>query len=267
MTGHTYPLQKMFLGAFPDVQGFLEEYIKYNPILEDYERKAISDEQYEKIKARFMELAEKRIREFVNIEPKKTDAVIFVVKQKETMFDSKEDEYLHSFLCKKEDIKEKGYLDFSLWNDEKPRIEHYAYDFSPIEEIMGCDVYLEDDNNIIFALFEIFRELTFNGLTEESSEARKEEILESIKEAEEDIKAGRTYTMEEVFEKLDAEILEGASEEEREQILKDRAERKKNEPRNNRYSSVVMMYNHNVCIQAIRAYYLENFKAGIFTLE
>lgn len=243
---------------------FLSIYIEYHPILEDYEREAISDENYKEIESRFMELAGKRIREFAKIRPKKMNEIIFVVEQKETRFDSNET-YMHSFLCKIDDIKEKGHLDFSLWDDEKPRIEHYAYDFSPLDEVMGCEVYFKSED-ITEVLCEIFRELTFNGLTEESSEARKIEIMNDLKEAEEDIKAGRTYTMEEVFERLDAEILENASEEEKEQILKDRAERKKNKPRDDRYSSIVMYYNHNACIQAVREWYLENFKNGNITI-
>ncbi len=243
---------------------FLKIYIDFHPILESYEREAISDEEYQKIEKKFFELAEKRIKEFAEVQPKKMDEVIFVVEQKDTSFDSN-DTYMHSFLCKVSDMKEKAYLDFSLWNDEKPRIEHYAYDFSPIDEVMGCEVYCDSDK-VTEALCEIFYELTFNGLTEESSKARKEQILNDLKEVEKDIAEGRTYTAEEVFEKLDAEILEGASDEEREKILKDREERKRNKPRDERYSRMIMYHNHNICIEAIRSWYLENFKKGNITI-
>lgn len=261
-----YLLSNMFksIATEEELSVFLDIYIDFHPILDYYEREAISDEKYLKIVEKFKELAGKRIKEFSEIKPKKSDDILFVVEQKETDFDSNET-YMHSFLCKISDIKEKAYLDFSLWDDKKPRIEHYAYDFSPIEEVMGCEVYCDSDKKTE-ALCEIFHELTFNGLTEESSQARKEEILNNLREAEKDIAEGRTYTMEEVFDKLDAEILENASEEEKKQILKDREERKRNKPRDERYSSIVMYYNHNKCIEAVRSWYLENLKNGNITL-
>lgn len=238
---------------------FLNIYMEYHPILEDYEKEAISEEDYEKVVLKFKELASKRIKEFAMIEPKKVDEVIFIVEQKESSFYSKET-YMHSFLCNISDIKEKAYLDFALWNEDKPRIEHYCYDFSPLDEIMGCEVVFNGCRTE--AICEIFHELIFNGLTEESSQARKEEIINSLKEAEKDIKEGRTYTMEEVFEKLEAQILEGATEEEKEKILKAREEKERNRFRDDVYNRAIMYQNHNACIDIIRSWYLENIQNG-----
>ena len=151
-------------------------------------------------------------------------------------------------------------MDFCIWNDERPRIEHYAYDFSPLDEVMGCEVVF--DVTFTEAISAIFHELTFNGLTQETFEARKEEIIMSLKKAEEDIRESNTYTMEEVFQELEKEILENATEQEREKFLKEKEEKEKNRFRDDVYSNVVSYLNHYSCINLIRSWYLQNIENG-----
>ena len=90
----------------------------------------------------------------------------------------------HSFLSLREEI---------LNPETVERIEHYAYEFSPHEEILGYDVSeasrYEIGDDIVVAL-SIFNEMTFCGITEEHHKEKVEEITQSLKEAEEEIQNG-----------------------------------------------------------------------------
>ena len=102
---------------------------------------------------------------------------------------------LYSFLVHKED----------LLSSEEP--EHYAYELSPMLEILGYDVSsackyaLKDDYRLAAS---ILYEMTFFGYTIEDQEAEASEITESISKSVEEIDEGTAelLTAEEVFSNL-----------------------------------------------------------------
>ena len=63
----------------------------------------------------------------------------------------------------------------------------YGYEFSRWEEILGAEVYPENYNHIgkIGFIAAALYELSFNGFTREEQESRREELDESIREADE----------------------------------------------------------------------------------
>jgi predicted DNA-binding protein YlxM (UPF0122 family) len=104
----------------------------------------------------------------------------------------------HSFLSLREEI---------LNPETVERIEHYAYEFSPHEEILGYDVSeasrYEVGDDVTVAL-SIFNEMTFCGITEEHHKEKVEEITQSLKEAEESIENGTAECrpIEDLFKEL-----------------------------------------------------------------
>ena len=66
----------------------------------------------------------------------------------------------------------------------------YGYEFNEWEETLGYEVYTQNltEENIQEALYNILYEMTFNGMTRETQEERKNELDDSIKETEELLK-------------------------------------------------------------------------------
>jgi hypothetical protein len=65
--------------------------------------------------------------------------------------------------------------------------EGYAFEFSPWSEILGCKVSMGNVKRIGLqdCIYAVLHEMTFNGMTEESQNERRQELEASIKEAEE----------------------------------------------------------------------------------
>lgn len=70
-------------------------------------------------------------------------------------------------------------------NEGRP--EGYAFEFSPWSEILGYQVSMGNVNRIELqdCIYAVLHEMTFNGMTEESQNERRQELETSIKEAEE----------------------------------------------------------------------------------
>ena len=89
--------------------------------------------------------------------------------------------------------------------------EHYAFEFNAWDEILGAQVFLpnvEKAGRLLF-LATVFYEMTFFGLTEESHQAKTEEIRESLIKAEEELRNPETHnkgvSLDELLEKYGIE--------------------------------------------------------------
>lgn len=240
----------------------LKNYLKNYSIFEDYEFEQYSKKKRKKITEKFIKLSTKRYDELLKIKPEIQNNVVFVLKQMDSFVGNSK--HFHTFMCEKGQIEDLARNEFSLWTEEKPRIEHYSYEFTSVDKVLGMEVFYTTSK--INAVCAIFHELIFHGLTEESSEKRKSEIIESIQEGIQDVKEGNYLSAEEVFKELEDEIYESASDEEKEKILKDRAEKEKNKDRDNVYMQVATRYNHEKCIAIIQSYYLSKVSSGEFQL-
>jgi hypothetical protein len=173
---------------------FIESYLRNdNETIECLFRKDIPiNEIYQKINF-FKEIVLGAFRRFKEMEVERNDEyIVFAIPR----YDG--DTYADSFLSLREEIL----------NPEKiERIEHYAYEFSPHEEILGYDVSeasrYEVGDDVTVAL-SIFNEMTFCGITEEHHKEKVEEITQSLKEAEESIENGTAECrpIEDLFKEL-----------------------------------------------------------------
>lgn len=228
-------------------------YKKKYPLFDDYELEAFSKEEVEATYILFKEKLFELLDRITNMTTNESEGVIFVVPLKSTDFEERY-EHIDSFFCKKSEIVEKAKDEFGLWCGEN-RIEHYAYDFDTLENIISTEVYYKLSD--IEAACEIINEILFLGFTDEKRTAKLEEIRNALDEAEASIENGECIDADTFFEELEREILEEATAEEREQIIAKRNERKKNENRDKTYLEVVMRINHKRCIEIVEEYFIE----------
>ena len=82
--------------------------------------------------------------------------------------------------------------------------ESYSYSFSPWEETLSHDIFLPNDNPEFQAAFaeDILWEMSFNGYTEESQEARRRELFEMFESSQKAIEEGRYRSGDEVFSEM-----------------------------------------------------------------
>ena len=159
---------------------FIDAYLKNdNETIECLFRKDISiNEIFQKVNY-FKEIVLNAFQRFKEMEVERNEEyIVFAIPRYEG------DTSADSFLSLREEIM----------NPEKvERIEHYAYEFSPHEEILGYDVSeasrYEIGDDVTVAL-SIFNEMTFCGITEEHHKEKVDEITQSLKEAEESIENG-----------------------------------------------------------------------------
>lgn len=79
------------------------------------------------------------------------------------------------------------YADEVINADDLSKVEHYAYEFTPQEEALGylvADTKLTQDHLYDVAV-SFLNEMSFFGYDQEDMNEKKEELLESVKEAEE----------------------------------------------------------------------------------
>lgn len=187
------------------------------------------------------------------------DCVIFVLPQMSTDFKSTDEEYL-SFSCNKDEINNVMGSDFTMWKGTENRLEHYAYDFDELDEVLSYDCFADNVSDEMM-LAVIIDELTTFGFDEESRNNRIEEIKSDIQKGleeidEEDEERKGYVEFENVMDNLEKTILDNSSEKEKEEIIKKREERKEHKDRNYEYMSIALRINHKACISAVEKYYL-----------
>ena len=111
--------------------------------------------------------------------------------------------------CIKDDFSDQ---DFSLVHIDELRekgvkVESYAYEMCPMSEIIGFFVAETPlTKRYIYELISnVLYEASYFGFEPEARKTRIDEIIDSLNEAEEDIKNGKYYTWEEVKKELEDE--------------------------------------------------------------
>lgn len=166
------------------------------------------EEPYDKDKVR------ENMTEFINmlltLTPKVSDDYIMIYqKYYDTDIDDEIKEYSIMELYKKEELQKSldkihgmenpvTYYNESMSKDDLKGLVQkydfmphgYGYEFNEWEETLGYEVYTKNltEENIQEALYNILYEMTFNGMTRETQEERKNELDDSIKETEELLK-------------------------------------------------------------------------------
>lgn len=105
-------------------------------------------------------------------------------------------------LAKNAPAMSKDELMESLHEMERP--PGYAYDFSPWEEIVGCEVFVEgaDEETRAAIVEDALWELSFFGVNREEHDKRVDEMLDKLEEAQKDIEAGNYITHDEMKQNL-----------------------------------------------------------------
>lgn len=240
-----------------------DEYTKYYTIIEDYEKDRFSEDElliiYKKFKDKFFKLID-TISSYEKDE--KSDMLFFIAKQTNSDFENPY-VYYTPFLINKEDLKNNGYKNFTLWNDEgEVRIEHYAYDFYPLKKISQIDIAIDTienfDINLITAIF--LEEIIFMGLDEQSIEARQEEITNELKQALDELKEEECIDADVFFEQLEQELLDSCeTQEAREALILDRQKREKHRIDNADFMRKTMTSNHQACIDVVANEYIKRW--------
>ena len=141
-----------------------------------FNTKYTPEEKFKKLQY-YRQIVLDAFRECKNMQIKESsDDIVFVVPN----FDG--DTSADSFVCKKEEV---------LNYENIERVEHYGYDLSPRDEVLGYIVseasrhIIDDDINLAV---NIFNEMTFCGITNEHHTDKVNDLLDKIKESEEEIK-------------------------------------------------------------------------------
>lgn len=222
------------------------------PLFEDYEEEFYNEDYINNTYNKFFVLFDEKFIEFLNLELEPSNNVIFILKLKETLFESKyKKSYIHSFSCKKNEILNKMSEEFSMWDENKPRIEHYCYDYTPIKELLNTEIFFSNDVSEIEVICTILHEIFIHGFTEKNREENLQNLISKLEISIKNIEAGETIDFDTFFEKLENEVLETISEKEKEKILKERELKNKNKNRDKLYLSLVCRINHKKCIQLV----------------
>lgn len=258
-------IKEFLVNYISKTDNIAEDYLKDYPPFEDYELeymlKENGKEYVEKAFSIILEKMNNFLSSIQNIIPSNSDMIVFVCKEYETFYNDKRLTFIDSFSCYKEEIIKKVPDGISLWGEEN-RIEHYAYDFSPRAEILGMDLFIDDDVSEKDAFNHIINEMTSFSIDENIRENKINEIVESLRESVEDIEQRREkgepigIPAEEVFAELQKEIWEQADDEGKARILKEKEEKEKNRNRDNTYIRVIMSLNHKIKISVIEKWYL-----------
>ena len=252
-------VKELFLKNKKNLDSIIETFKKEITIFEDYELETFSQEKIDNIYNNLEKILRNKIKEIINIEQENVDNVIFILKLNEQCFETKlKETYLHSFSCKKSEIDEKIKEEFTLWNDNNGnRIEHYCYDYTPLKEIANSDVYFSNEISKIQAICVLLDNIIEHGYTEEMREESLSKLMDMLDESIKDIENGNFIDAETMFEELDNDILDGASNEEKESILKNREFRKKYQNEIDICNYLTNRINHKKCISLIEEYYIE----------
>lgn len=252
-------VKELFIKNKENLNQIIETFKHDITIFEEYELETLSQEKIDNIYNNLKKVFKNKIEEIINVEFQETNDVIFVLKLEEQSFETKNKEsYFHSFCCKKSEINEKIEDEFTLWNDNNGnRIEHYCYDYTPLKEIVNSDVYFSNEVSEIQAICVLLNNIIEHGLTEEIRQENLTKLMDMLDESIKDIENGNFIDADTMFEELENDILDGASNEEKENILKSREFRKKYQKEIDICNYLTSRINHKKCISLIEEYYIE----------
>ena len=208
-------IKELICNHIKDIEDIFNSYLKYYPLLEEYEIEKLKENDIDKIYKNFKNKIKQCFETVKNTEIEiDKENIIFIVTQKSTEYKSNEI-HLNSFMCKKSEIEERIKNDFTIWNgNDDSRIEHYGYDMNMIKDIINKEIYIENSLSEIDVLADIVKSLSSFGWTDKEKEKNLNSFYKDIEEGIKDIEEGRCYKSEEVFEHLEMELLGKMSKEE-----------------------------------------------------
>lgn len=206
--------------------------------------------------------ADKFISDLKKLEPAKTvnEMTIFFTELKEASKERICEKYSYSFALENNEVKEKVEKDFTLWNDTKEvRIEHYAYDMSPLSELLSYNIASVsiDELGGPICIAMILDEVFHYGYDIEQTDTRREEfkktITAALDEAISDLDKSKSISLEDFMADMEKEILDSCNDDdERNYIIEQRKFKKNVNDIESRYSYKVNTENHNHLIKLIK---------------
>ena len=240
----------------------IESYMDLYPLFEDYEldylKKEKGQEFIDTCYKNYFSKFRNKFQNMLSLQEKPTNNIIFLLKLKETRYeDSYNLEYIHSFECKKEDITNIIKEPFLLWNDSLPRLEHYCYDFTPIKELLGTEIYFSNEVSEIEVICSILNEIFRFGIEDNERESNQNKLIQDLEKSIKESENGNYVDARDVFKSLEEEILSSYSEEDKKIYLKEKEEKEKNKDRDFLFSYLVNRINHKKCIALVEEWYLK----------
>jgi hypothetical protein len=259
-------LQELLALHKDDMDLIEEEFKKNHPLFEDYEVSHYGMEKVNEVYNKFFERFAVRYKELLTLKTKPSNDVIFIVRQKNVSFDEAQTSHIHSFNCKKDAIIKVMSEEFVLWNDNAPRIEHYCYDFAPIEDLLGMEVFYNDEVNDIEAIVEVLHETFMHGFQEDERKESLDKFMKEIEESMKDVEAGNFVDADTVFEELENSIYKNETPEEHEERMKQKAIKESHKNRDTTFLHIATRINHKKCISIIEEWCLAHLLDGEINL-
>lgn len=179
-------VKELFKKADPTI--IFYAYIMLEPVYDEYKEYDVQTkaEGLEELKNKLLDNIQLIVNAKDNIneiEP----CTIFVMERKSTEYDRPFESYTEAFFVKDEEAYDKVDKDFAIWNDNREcRIEHYAFDFEPLQTIANYKIAKESVRHmgIEACCAAILNEICFWGLVESIRIAKIEELKEAISDNE-----------------------------------------------------------------------------------
>lgn len=193
-------VKELFKKADPTV--IFYAYIMLEPVYDEYKEYDVQTkaEGLEELKNKLLDNIQLIVNSKDNINEVEP-STIFVMERKSTEYDRPFETYTEAFLVKDEEAYDKIDRDFTIWNDNgECRIEHYAFDFEPLQTIANYRIAKESvcHMGIEACCAAILNEISFWGLVESIRIAKIEELKEAIEEAISDNENTRKYEFDNV---------------------------------------------------------------------
>lgn len=197
-----------------------------------------------------------------DIEREERSQTLFVIGRTSLKWEESHIQDLECFTIYDDEAKKAVECNFTMWNDDGDmRLEHYGIDFVKIPALAGYHIAKSsvEEQGIDVCCAVILEELFSWGLTEEQREERYEELVKRIKKSEQEVEAGHVVTSEELWEELDKEFLEHASEDEKQHMYFEREYEKNVEEIEQRHREEISAKDHQRFIDIVK----KEYKRGV----
>lgn len=228
-------------------------YKKNHYIIQDYEINHYGEEKTKIIYNKYKESLYQLIDEFKNFNNNRNkEKILFVVKEKDTGYESTTINYSCFVINKKDLLKNE---DFTIWSNDENNLPIFSYDFMKREDISKLSVaqISLDRYGVDICLAEILRSIIFWGFSEEKAIEYQEEITKDLEKNIDNMKPENCKPFDEVIDRLTQEIIEQCDDlEEKEKIIQREKEHKKNKDRDRKYMEKILNENKAYCLEMLK---------------
>lgn len=248
--------QEIFKKA--DVENVFNAYILIRPVFDDLDRHTMQ----EKV------MALKGLRKHINevctqiatcdIDTTDESKTLFVIGRTRTGWAESYIQDLECFSTKDKDAIEAVKKDFTMWNDDgEVRLDFYGLDFVSLPVLAGYRIakksVLEQGTDVCCAV--ILHDLFLWGITEDQHKKSLKELVNKLKEAEEDLLHNRTISHEELWAELEKDFLNKGTEDEKEHYRLEREYHNKVKEIEERHMMSIINKDHQRFIDIVRDEY------------